>query len=277
MPLYMDLHKLGDGVTSAHCAAGHARELDVQKQCGVKFLTYWFNENVGKVFCLLEAPSVNAVVAVHREAHGLVPDEIIEVEAGNVKGFLGEVEKTAAAREPSEPHEESAFRIIMFTDLEGSTALTQRLGDAKAMELLRVHNAFIRNALASTGGREVKHTGDGIMACFLSVSPGVECAIAIQNAFAAHNEQSPDALLDVRIGLSAGEPVAEHDDLFGATVQMASRVCGRAEPGQILVANVIRDLAIGKEFLFADRGDTELRGFEDPVRLYEVKWDGQGP
>jgi class 3 adenylate cyclase len=272
MPLYMDLHKLGSRVTAAQCAAGHIRELEVQEKCRVRFLTYWFNEDVGRVYCLLEAPSVNAVVAVHREAHGLVPDEIIEVEAGSVQGFLGDVEETAAAREPTEPHTESAFRIIMFTDLEGSTQLTQQLGDAKAMELLRQHDTMIRDALAATGGREVKHTGDGIMASFLSVSPAVECAIAIQEAFAAHNTQKPDMALGVRVGLSAGEPVAEQDDLFGAAVQLAARVCGHAGPGDILVSNVIRELAIGKKFHFTDRGDTEMRGFEDPVRVYEVRW-----
>ena len=75
----------------------------------------------------------------------------------------------------------------------------------------------------------------------------------------------------VRIGLNAGEPVAEDEDLFGAAVQLAARVCGRAEPGQVLAANVVRELAMGKGFLFADLGDVALRGFEDPVRLYEVR------
>jgi class 3 adenylate cyclase len=268
----MDLHKLVEGVTADDVAKRHVMDLDVQEKHGVKFLTYWFNEAVGKVFCLLEAPSVNAAVSVHREAHGLLPDEIIEVEAGTVEGFLGNVEETAAAREPSEAVRESAFRTIMFTDMAGSTALTQRLGDAKAMELLRVHDVIIREGLAAARGREVKHTGDGIMACFVSVSPAVECAISVQRAFAVHNEQNPDTRFSVRIGLSAGEPVEEHRDLFGAAVQMAARICNHAEPGRILVSNVIRELAIGKDFHFADLGDIALRSFDDPVRLFEVRW-----
>jgi adenylate cyclase len=76
----------------------------------------------------------------------------------------------------------------------------------------------------------------------------------------------------VRIGLNAGEPVAEEQDLFGTAVQLARRICDRAEPDQILVSNVVRELAAGKGFLFSDHGDVELRGFEDPVRLYEVRW-----
>jgi class 3 adenylate cyclase len=157
---------------------------------------------------------------------------------------------------------------ILFTDMESSTALTQRLGDAKAQELVRAHNTIVRDALRAHGGSEIKHTGDGIMASFPSASSALGCAVAIQRAVA---EQAVDSLR-VRIGLNAGEPVAEDDDLFGTAVQLARRICDRAEPSEILVSNVVRELAAGKGFLFADRGDTALRGFEDPVRLYEVRW-----
>ncbi len=275
MPLYMDLHRL-DGATAEDVAMAHVKDEEIQEKYGVKYLTYWFNEAVGKIFCLVDAPSVNAAVTVHREASGLVPDEIIEVDQGAVEGFLGKVHEAPATLEPSgsggEPAIDTAFRVILFTDMEGSTALTQRLGDAKAMELLRVHNALIRDELHVHNGSEVKHTGDGIMASFAVVSGAVECAIVIQKAFASHNEQTSDTPIHIRIGLTAGEPVMENDDLFGAAVQLASRICDCAEPDGILVANVIRELCIGKGFLFADSGETTLRGFEEPVRLYEARW-----
>ena len=274
MPLYMDLHKL-DGVTAEDVAQAHVQDEEIQGKYGVKYLTYWFNEAVGKIFCLVDAPSVNAAVAVHRE-HGLITDEIIEVDQGAVEGFLGKVQAVPATTEPSgsggEPSIDTAFRAILFTDMQGSTALTQHLGDAGAMELLRVHNTLIRDALHAHNGSEVKHTGDGIMASFAVVSGAVACAIAIQTAFASHNDQGPDTPIHIRIGLTAGEPVMENEDLFGAAVQLASRICDCAEPGAILVANVIRELCMGKAFLFADTGDIALRGFEDPVRLYEVRW-----
>ncbi len=165
---------------------------------------------------------------------------------------------------------------ILFTDMESSTALTQRLGDARAHELVRKHNSVVREALAEHGGSEIKHTGDGIMASFTSASTGVACAVAIQRALESHNQrEGQPATLDpvhVRIGLNAGEPVAEDSDLFGTAVQLASRICARAEPGEILASNVVRELVAGKGFLFADRGETELRGFEDPVHIYEVGW-----
>jgi class 3 adenylate cyclase/pimeloyl-ACP methyl ester carboxylesterase len=167
------------------------------------------------------------------------------------------------------------FRTIMFTDMEGSTAVTQRLGDAQAQTMVRTHNEIVRDALHAFGGTEVKHTGDGIMSSFTSASMAVECAIAIQRALETHGEAHPDEAIRVRIGLNAGEPVAEGDDLFGTAVQLASRISARAEPRQVLVSDVVRQLVAGKGFLFADRGETELRGFEDPVRIFEVRWQEQ--
>jgi adenylate cyclase len=111
------------------------------------------------------------------------------------------------------------------------------------------------------------------MASFRSATRALECAIAIQKAFADRNATSPE-LLRVRVGLSAGEPIAEDEDLFGSSVILASRIAAQAKGGEIVLANVVRELAAGKGFLFADRGEVTLRGFEDPVRLYELKWDG---
>ena len=195
----------------------------------------------------------------------------------SVDEFLGRGEKaeaeTAAAR--------AGLVTILLTDMEGSTSLTHRLGDARAQEILRAHNTIVREALKACGGREVKHTGDGIMASFPSASGALECAIAIQRAFAEHNEgvlrQAQDEHTEpvevrVRIGLNAGEPISEDQDLFGSAVQLAARVCAQAQPGEILIPEGVRHLVAGKGFLFADRGESVLRGFEDPVRLYEVRW-----
>ncbi len=164
------------------------------------------------------------------------------------------------------------FQTILFTDMESSTAETQRLGDAGAQNLVRTHNLVVREALRSNGGREVKHTGDGIMASFASVSSAVACAIDVQRAVARMNEDSAGTAARLKIGLNAGEPVAEDGDLFGTAVQLARRICDHAAPEQILVPEGVRHLVAGKNFLFADAGETALRGFEDPVRLYEVKW-----
>lgn len=161
-----------------------------------------------------------------------------------------------------------AFRTILFTDLVGHTEMMSRLGDERGREVLRDHERITRETLKEHGGTEVKTMGDGFMASFGSVAKAVECAIALQRAF-AEREGEP---LSVRVGLNAGEPIEEDGDLFGATVILASRIAAKAEAGEILVADTIRGLCSGKGFLFADRGECVAKGFEDPVRLFEVSW-----
>jgi class 3 adenylate cyclase/pimeloyl-ACP methyl ester carboxylesterase len=188
-----------------------------------------------------------------------------------VDAFLTESEEKA-----SEPATEAAgaFRTIFFTDVEGSTALTQRLGDAKARELLREHERIVREALKSHGGAELKTMGDGFMASFSSATRALESAIAMQRAFAAHNESAEEPIM-VRVGLNAGEPIAEDEDLFGTAVIMAARIAAQAQGGEILASDVVRQLVAGKRFLFSDRGEVALRGFDEPVHLYEVRWQEQ--
>jgi class 3 adenylate cyclase len=131
---------------------------------------------------------------------------------------------------------------------------------------------MVRDALRAHGGAEVKAMGDGFMASFSSAMRALECAINVQRSFAQHNETAAESIR-VRIGLNAGEPIAEDEDLFGTAVILAARIAAKAEGGEILASDVVRQLVAGKGFLFADRGEVALRGFEDPVRLYEVHWE----
>ena len=181
-----------------------------------------------------------------------------------ITDFIGD--PTADAKSQAQAAAPSGLVTILFTDMEGSTAMTQQIGDDAAQEHVRQHNTAVREALKAHAGKEIKHTGDGIMASFASARGAVDCAVAIQRALAAGDA------VRVRIGLNAGEPVAEEQDLYGTSVQLAARVCAEADAGEILVSNVVRELAAGKGFLFNDRGDHALKGFEDPVKLYEVSW-----
>ena len=187
---------------------------------------------------------------------------------GSAEEVVDELERAAAelAGGSADVH------TILFTDMESSTALTQRLGDTGAQEVRRAHNDIVRSALSANGGNEIKHTGDGIMASFPTASSALDCAIAIQRGVAAHKEEHPDSPLSVYVGLNAGEPIAEEEDLFGTSINLAARICDHAEPGQILASNVVRELASGKGFLFGDIGEVVPKGFEEPVRLYEVRW-----
>ena len=277
MPIYMDVHRLEGGVTPLEVEQAHLSDLEAQEKYGVRYLKYWFNQEAGSVFCLIDAPEPDAAVAVHREAHGMIADKLIQVDEVVLNAFLGDGgEKTAgaAALLPGGDGQtlDGGLRIILFTDLEGSTATTNRLGDAEAMKVLRSHNAIVREALAEWRGKEVKHTGDGVMASFLSCSDAAGCAIAIQQRLAKHNSEQAAEPISVRIGFTAGEPVSDNEDLFGASVQLAARICAHAHPGQILVSNVIKELSIGKGLAFVDHGEVALKGFDHPVHLHEVGW-----
>ncbi len=191
-------------------------------------------------------------------------------------------------------------------DIVGHTELMSRLGDERGREVLRAHEGITREVLKAHGGTEVKTMGDGFMASFGSVTKAVECAVALQRAIdernrgvGAQHTDGPDDTsvkddmtrtegdsdsagaaplrasvepITVRVGLNAGEPIEEEGDLFGATVILASRIAAKAEGGEILVADTVRGLCSGKGFLFADRGEFVAKGFEEPVRVYEVRW-----
>jgi len=276
MPLYMDIHNLDDGTTPEDVAKAHAKDMEVQERYGVKYAKYWVNETGKKVFCLAHAPSAEAAEQVHREAHGMMPEKIIEVEPDVAEVFLGGTETNPAGAVilpgGSADDRDPGIRTIVFTDVVNSTTLTQSLGDEAALAILRVHDAIVRDALCALGGREIKHTGDGIMASFVSAAGAVRCAIQIQRELDKHAQANPKRALKVRVGAAVGEPVEQHNDLFGSTVQLAARLCAHADPEQILVSNAIAELCLGKGLLFEDVGEVTLKGFNSPVRAHAAAW-----
>lgn len=276
MPLYMDIHTVDPATTWEDIAKAHYKDMEVQDQYNVDYLKYWFNKDCGKLFCLVEAPSADAAKCVHEQAHGLLAEKLIEVDPDLLDGFMGNGEANGggAALVPgarSETQRDSGVRSVLFTDIVGSTEMCSRHGDDAAIEMLHVHDRVVREALASHDGREIKHTGDGIMAAFLSAAGAVRSACTILGSLKEHNHSEPAFPVEVRIGISAGEPVEKSSDLFGSTVQLAARLCAQAEPMQVLVSQVVADLCIGKNLKFYDAGECLLKGFEAPVATRGVE------
>ncbi len=269
MPIFLDRHDI-KGLTAADIAEAHRKDLELQGRYGVNFLTYWFDQERGTGFCLVDAPDIETAMRVHDEAHGVVAEQVIPVDLSAVEAFLGRVSDPAPAAGSGKAPVDAALRTIMFTDIADSTSMTARLGDARAVEMIRAHDAVVRRALADLGGREVKHTGDGIMASFEDTVAAVGCARAIQAGLEAFNGGSEEKLR-VRIGIDVGEPVADNNDLFGATVQMAARLCQVAEPEAILVSGAVRDL-VGDKLALAELPPRLLKGFAAPVPLYALPW-----
>ena len=265
----------------------------LSNEVAAKYLEFVMSLDVRALASRVQAPTLvvhrrlqrTVPIAAIRTAAALIPEARLVALEGDVglpyfdpeqalkpiREFLDE----GREREPSAAPAGAGdidVHTILFTDMESSTSMRQRIGDEKAQEIVHVHNGIVREALKANGGREIKHTGDGIMASFGSASQALRAAVTIQRSVAAHVEEQPDARLRVYIGLNAGEPIAEEGDLFGTSVDLAKRICDQCQPGEILISDVVRQLVAGKEFLFSDIGDTALRGFEEPVRLYEVRW-----
>jgi class 3 adenylate cyclase len=269
MPIFMDRHDL-KGTTAEELAIAHQKDVAVQDRYGVKFLTYWFDPQRGTTFCLVDAPDKETAQCVHREAHGFVAGEIVEVALSAVEAFLGRIQDPEPQAGQGSPELDPGHRAIMFTDIVGSTKMTARLGDRMATELVRAHDSIVRRCLSRSGGREVKHTGDGIMAAFVSTAQSVDCAIAIQRDFQRYNFGNAEPI-HIRIGLDSGEPVEDCNDLFGATVQRAARLCSSASVDRILVSeNIYREYGGGGIFVQVEpRG---LKGFSHPVLAFDCAW-----
>ncbi len=221
-----------------------------------------------------------------------------------INAFLDEEPETCRRLPADMKERQGPLRTVLFTDIVGHTEMMSRLGDEQGRVVLREHERITREVLKAHGGTEVKTMGDGFMASFGSVTRAVECAIGLQRAFDGRNravgarhtgsreadassegdgEQNGMTIaagaspLHVRCGINAGEQIEEEgpdgrSDLFGATVILAARIAGRADGGEILVADTVRGLCSGKGFLFSDRGEFVAKGFEEPVRVYAVRW-----
>lgn len=267
MAIFMDRHEMRD-MTAEKVAEAHRKDLEVQSRYGVKYMTYWFDEKRGTGFCLVEAADAATAERVHREAHGQMPATIIPVDMATVEAFLGRI-SGGKAKPVSEG--EPGLRAVMFTDLVGSTEITERLGDRAAMELIRAHDVLVRRAVKANLGREIKHTGDGIMAAFEETADAVHAAVNVQRNFHGYNIEAAEKL-SVRIGIHAGEPVEHHQDLFGATVQLASRLCGEAGPNEIVVSKFVRDLSGVGACPFVPLGERRLKGVTKPLLAYRLDW-----
>ena len=269
MPFFMDIHRI-EGANAEAIADAHAKDLAVQGQYGVSYVKYWLNEEQGKVFCLCDAPDPAAAERVHREAHGMEPERIIAVDPEMVEALLGGgTVAPSGAVTLSSPSKrlDDGIRTIVFTDIVGSTALTQRLGDRAAMEVLDLHDRIVRSALDRTGGREVKHLGDGIMAAFDSAQLAMRCAAVIHAELAAAGPVAGEPVR-VRVGAASGEPVERRGDFFGSTVQLAARLCAHAQPEQTLVSADLVERC--SEIRFEDVGEVTLKGFPQPMRAHAV-------
>ncbi len=252
MPIYMDVHII-PGVKSKDVAEAHWQDLLHQAEHGCKCMTYWIDEERENIFCLIEAPTKEAVEEMHRQAHGLLPNKILEVDSALVTSFLGRIydpEAAVISDDGLKVFSDSSFRILLVTKSTDPILLRYQLGSERANELLDNCNKIIRKNLSQHAGREAEHNGSGFIISFSSALKAMTCALAIQKEM---REVDSDAL-HFRIALSAGEPVEKSSELFGDTIQFAESMCFVACDFQIVVASAIKAL-LAKDFFQNKRKD----------------------
>jgi len=195
------------------------------------------------------------------------------IDLSNLGSSIDTVARGALAEQPDlKPHAAPDGTVtIMFSDIEGSTVLTERLGDKAWMAVLKEHNAIVRQQVKAHAGFEVKSEGDGFMVAFQSARKAVECAAAIQQALTARNETAAEPVL-VRMGLHAGEVIKEEQDFFGRNVIMAARVASQARGGEILVTGVLNALLRGSDVAWGEKRTVDLKGLSGEHEIWAVEW-----
>jgi AraC-like DNA-binding protein len=289
MPIFMDRHEV-PGATAADVAIAHQKDLGVQSKYKCRAMTYWFDESRAVAFCLIEAPDAEAVMQMHNEAHGLIPNRIIQVHSELVEAFLGRIGDPSAAEIAGDlgipVFEESAFRTVLAVELKDVAILAVRHGVAATNEILRAHDAIIASALRRFRCGRVTKMEDLYLVTFPSTSNGVECAKQIQselNALSVSNDQTSASTMSVGMALSAGEPVADQADLFGDAIQSAKRMCRLAHDNRIFIAAAVaneyrkeKSLAPVSEESLTFLDPAEGRFLNELMEVAEEHWnDGQ--
>lgn len=244
MPIYMDRH-IVPGITLKDATEAHNLDVAIQDDFDCKAITFWLDEDRGCAFCLIEAPNEHAVRELHNEAHGLIPHEIIEVDESLVMAFLGRINEpepdpeniTAGNNVLYDP----AYRAILITQLAEAALIPSKFGKNKGRKIFNAYGKTIENAFKAFQGREVRHSGDGYMASFASVSDAVHCAADIQKQFASLNRRSENKL-HIAIGIGGGDPVTGKNALFGEAIELARRLCYlSAGRGEIMVSSEVTE------------------------------------
>lgn len=239
MPIYMDRH-IVPGIEAQNAAEAHREDLKVQDKFGCRCMTYWVDEERGSAFCLIDAPDETSVKKMHDIAHGLIPHEIIQVNSNVVEAFLGRIHDPEGyyGIDPDlKIFNDPAFRIILVSQIRDTQLLQHELGKDKASKLMTIYHETMRSALQKYEGREVELDGGGFVASFVSVTQAVTCAITVQKGLHVAGE-----ILDLRIGLNAGMPVAKSKFLFGETVKLASYLCSIGQDNLIVLTSIIREI-----------------------------------
>lgn len=228
----MDLHKASDydvKPTIEEIKRNHIADLKTQKKYGVKFIQYWVNEEAGLVFCMMEGPDKESCIATHREAHGDMACNVIELHGGDYKVFLGNGKI-------------NKFDIAVNVDGTLDTGCRSILAaDIITLSKSTTPYNIFKGIVEKFGGRELDHGSERLITVFNSASQAIMCAKAIQQKFQTLKKDN----VEIRIGISSGEPVTDRDSIFCDAIQLANWLCDIASDGQISASTHTMELCKG--------------------------------
>lgn len=236
----MDVH-IVPGVKARDVAEAHNLDLKHQADFACKCMTYWIDEERENIFCLIEAPSKQAVEEMHAKAHGLIPNKIIEVSPDVVSSFLGRIydpETAVTTEDGLKVFNDPSYRIILLARMEDALLLQHNLGREKANEMLGLYKQTIRNQVLVHGGSEVECGGTDFIISFNSASKAVSCAFAIQKEL----QQNGNTGFGFKIALNGGEPVEKSNNIFGDAIQQGGYMCAIAGNMQIVITPAVKEL-----------------------------------
>ena len=273
MPIYMDVH-IVPGVKAMDVAQAHHHDLLLQDTYGCKCMTYWIDEKREKVFCLIEAPSKEIVKELHSKAHGLIPNKVIEVDSSVVESFLGRIYDPEEAETTSaglKVFHDPSFRILLVTRTTDPILLRYQLGTEKANNILSEQNEVVIKQVAIHGGNNVEHPGEGFIISFTSASKAFSCALAIQEQIAETETTG------FRMGLHCGEPVSNSTQLFGDTIQLATRLCSISKEKKLALSASVKELVLKDHMQKGSKSyftlpPSDEQALESICRQLEANW-----
>lgn len=242
MPIYMDVHTV-PGVKARDVAEAHTKDLLHQDEHQCRCMTYWIDEVRETVFCLIDAPTKEAVVELHEKAHGLIPNKVIEVNSTVVESFLGRIydpENVEVANDGLKVFSDPSFRILVVTKTVDPVLLRYKLGIEKANALFKEHNDIIRKNLSQFEGREVDHGGTGFIISFSSAAKAVWYALAVQKELPVTVTNA----LSFKMSINGGEPIEQSNRLFGDTIQAAEHLCSINKYFKVAITSLVKELVM---------------------------------
>lgn len=240
MPIFMDFHDLPDGVSAKHVAEMHQADLEIEHKYNCRGLTYWCDEKRQTAFCLIDAPNKQAVLDLHQNSHGAVPQRIIEVNDRIVESFLGRIEDPEKSKNTDlNIINEPAFRTIMVFKIKYKALRASDINILQAA--IRGYTTSLKILTLEYNGRLVRKVPNNFLMSFASVTEAINCGMKIQELL--NPVITPD--LEFKIGISAGVPVTESEGIFEDTIKIADYLSDVSK-GDFSITTDVKDLYEGE-------------------------------